>query len=170
MINSIYFFSIDVENKISFFDFHNAHSDLAEIAKSYNADKFDGIEWKLENQKYRINFKSESVYQVYFSSKEQRIFVLYEGISPTHPSPNNLVAYNSHGEIERILTPPILSSGKQGAGFFQINDFSSRLFLPKGHENNLEVVVWEHDISQHVFHYFLNPITLDFEFEKSSRL
>lgn len=169
MITNLNFFSTDSDNKKLVFEYFNSFADIDDLAKSCNVNAFDGIEWLSENKTSRIKFKGENVCQVYFAVESQKIFVLYEGISDTHPSPNNLIAFNSEGEIDRIFSPPYLPNGKRAAGFLQINDLKGRAILKNEHTKDLEVVVWEDERSYFVYHYFLSPFTYILEFEKTSR-
>lgn len=122
----------------------------------------DGIEWIFEHKRYELKFNGIEYGGNYIFGK--KIFIRYQSPQAKFPAPNNLVIYTPTGEIERILSTPILPTGKQGAGFMQIGDLKGWETIPKGFENWLSVWVWEHERSEWVYQYFFNPDTYEFVF------
>lgn len=129
---------------------------------------FDGLIWNYKDKEMKLKL-DEDVYCIYIHMYRHRIFMLFNGDSQHHPAPNNLVVYTPTGEIERILTTPILPNGRKGAGFMELG--SSRHYLEKDMMNDkyLNVVVWEHEHSQWVDYYHLNTETLEFTFRHIGR-
>jgi hypothetical protein len=128
----------------------------------------DGLEWIYEHKRYELQFKDKDGGRN-LVIHNNKIFICYNGISPSFPAPNNLVIYTPTGEIERILTTPILPNGRKGAGFMELG--SSRHYLEKDmmDDKYLNVTVWAHEHSQWVDYYHLDTETLEFTFRHTGR-
>lgn len=143
----------------------NSQSEFDKFADENNLNYcYDGFEWIYENKRYELQFKYNDLASTNIVVHNNKIFICYNGVSPSFPAPNNLVIYKPTGEIEKVLSTPILPTGKQGAGFMQIGDLKGWETVPKGFEDWLSVWVWEHQRSEWVYQYFFNPDTYEFVF------
>jgi len=66
--------------------------------------KFKKVEWKFDDNFYRLEYDEAKPYCGYFS--DEYILVLFIEDSLVHPHPNNLLMYNLKKEIIKIIPPP----------------------------------------------------------------
>jgi hypothetical protein len=96
-----------------------------------------------------------------------KLFLHYNGLSPTYPAPDSVVVYTPTGEVERVLTPPILPTGEKGKGFHQIgevpnyNNVHSKEYV----DTYMEVKIWEREYSPWIYVYLVNVETYEFIFK-----
>lgn len=150
----------------------NSQSEFDKFADENNLNYcYDGFEWIYENKRYELQFKYNDLASTNIVVHNNKIFICYNGISPSFPAPNNLVIYTPKGEIEKVLSAPILPTGKQGAGFLEIHGLENwdKNTIPEEFKNGLYVVVWEHERSEWVYSYYFNPGTYKFLFFNRSR-
>jgi hypothetical protein len=163
MITNVLFIK-KLNGKNYYFDYCNiSGNDIIKFADQNNLNYgIDGLEWIFDNKKYCLMFNGVEFADAVIHNN--KIFIQYQSLQAKFPVPNNLVIYTPTGEIEKILSTPILPTGKQAAGFFQIGDLKYWKNIPKGFENYLSIVVWEHERSEWVYQYFFNPETYEFVF------
>jgi hypothetical protein len=88
-------------------------------------------------------------------------------MSAKYPAPDSVVVYTPTVEVERVLTPPILPTGKKGKGFYQIggvpnyNNVHSKEYV----DTYMEVSIWEREDSPWVYGYLVNVETYEFIFD-----
>lgn len=162
-MKDVQFYYIAENHKILYFDYINAYADLEQIAKSrvIPVPYFDGLEWIYNNRKFSIELKRAEVYEIWIS--RNKIFIHYLRKSIRFPAPDNLVVYTPTGEIERIISTPILPTGKKGGGIYQIGgeEVSSGI----EDKTHLKVTVWEHEDSWWVYDYLMDIDTYEFVFK-----
>lgn len=170
MRNIQYFYLTDKKEK-NYIEFMNVHYSISGIAEDKKISCINGLSWQSNDNEHFINFENKKVSQVYIPIEKNKIIILYQGISHSFPAPNNLVIYTPTGEIERILSTPILPTGKQGAGFLEIHGLENwdKNTIPEEFKNGLYVVIWEHERSEWVYSYYFNPDTYEFLFFNRSR-
>lgn len=128
--------------------------------KKNGLKRFDGIIWWHNGKEINIEIPLVSGDASHIYIYKEKLFLTYNGISHTHPAPDNLVVYNNNGEVERVLTTPILPNGMKAAGFLQMAVY----------EDRIEAWVWEAENSPWIYMYDLNIDTYEFTFLNRGRL
>jgi hypothetical protein len=152
--------------QIFYFDYINAWADIDAIARANKVPCIDGIAWIYNNQQYKIGIKREDGVYITYIAKD-KIFIQYAGRTTKYPEPDSVVVYTPTGEVERILTPPILPRGEKGKGFYQIggvpnyNNVHSKEYV----DTYMEVSIWEHEYSPWIYVYLVNVETYEFIFK-----
>jgi hypothetical protein len=164
-MEKIQFYHIMSNGEMFYFDYINAWADIDSVAKSNKVPYIDGIAWIHDNKQYSVDIKrEEGVYIVYIA--KNKIFIQYTGASK-YPPPDNVVICMPTGEVERVLTTPILPTGEKGAGFYQIggvpncNNVHSKEYV----ETYMEVSIWEREHSPWIYVYLFNVETYEFTFK-----
>lgn len=154
--NILYIKRIEGEN----FYFQYRPNEKDEASRFGNRIGIDGLEWIYNHKKYGLLFSDFPYGDCCFL--EEKLLVITDLDKKTIGT--DLVIYTPKGEVDKVLSTPILPTGKQGAGFMQIGDLKGWETIPKGFENWLSVWVWEHERSEWVYQYFFNPDTYEFVF------
>lgn len=129
---------------------------------------FDGLIWNYKGKEIKLEL-DKYVNDIHIYTYIKRVFIRYPEIGRTsHPIPYNLVVYTPKGEIETILSPPILPTGKKGAGFALVHGFSDPDEDAMS-DKYLDVWVWEHEGSYWFYFCKLNTETLEFTVGDRSR-
>lgn len=113
-MKQIKYYHITENDELLYFDYMNVHYDIDAFAKTENVPYFDGLEWIYNDEKYKLEIKGTGVYKMWIL--QNKISVQYNGKAAKFLAPDQLVEYNSVGEIEKVVPTPILSTGRKGGG------------------------------------------------------
>ena len=172
-MEKIQFYHIMPNGDFFYFDYINAWASIRSIAEENKVPCIDGITWIYNNEQYRLNIIKKEVAYIYIA--KNKIFIQYNTVEAAkYPAPDNVVVYTPTGEVERILTTPILPTGEKGAGFYQIgavpncNNVHSKEYV----ETYMEVSIWDHDNRPWIwiYVYLVKIETYEFIFKYKHRI